>query len=243
MKILGIESAALTASAAILVDGVITAEYSTNFKKTHSQTLLPMIEELFRMTGLTPQDMDAVAVSEGPGSFTGLRIGAATAKGIAFAINKPIIPVSTLAAMAYGLFDSASLICPIMDAKRDQVYTGSYVFKKGAFSCISEPDALSVEEQAEKAKKAASELGRPIIYLGDGVPVYEAKLRELVPGALFAPAHQRYERAANVCALAEELYTSGVSVSAEDFLPVYLRKSQAEREREEALRSQGLPVE
>jgi len=239
MKILGIESAALTASAALTVDGTVIAEYSTNFKKTHSQTLLPMVEELFRMTGMTPAELDAVAVSEGPGSFTGLRIGAATAKGIAFAVGRPIIPVSTLAAMAYGLFDSASLLCPIMDAKRSQVYTASYVFENGTLRCIREPEALSVEEQAENAKKAAFELGKNILYVGDGVPVYEVKLRELIPGALFAPAHQRYERAANVCALAETVYAEGGAVNAEDFLPVYLRKSQAEREREEA----GLPLE
>ena len=128
MKILGIESSSLVASVAILTDDVITAEYTVNFKKTHSQTLLPMIDEVVRMTETNLEEMDAIAVSGGPGSFTGLRIGSATAKGLGLALEKPLIHVPTIEAMAYGCFRSSDIICPIMDARRNQVYTGIYCF-------------------------------------------------------------------------------------------------------------------
>ena len=118
VKILGIESSALVASVAIWEDGVITAEYTVNFKKTHSQTLLPMIDEIFRMTEQDKDSIDAIAIAAGPGSFTGLRIGSATAKGLGLALNVPLISVPTLDAMAYQCFDTVSTICPIMDARR-----------------------------------------------------------------------------------------------------------------------------
>ena len=129
MRILGIESSSLVASVAIVTDGVVTGEYTMNYKKTHSQTLLPMLDELTRMLDLELDTIDAVAVSGGPGSFTGLRIGSATAKGLGLALKKPLIHVPTLDAMAYNLWGSDALICPIMDARRNQVYTGVYQVK------------------------------------------------------------------------------------------------------------------
>ena len=121
MKILALDSSSLVASVALVTDAVLTAEYTINFKKTHSQTLLPMIDEMAKMTELDLETLDAVAVAAGPGSFTGLRIGSATAKGLGLALKKPLISVSTIDAMAYGLFGSADLVVPIMDAKRNQV--------------------------------------------------------------------------------------------------------------------------
>ena len=126
MKILGIESSSLVASAAVVSDGILTAEYTVNFKKTHSQTLLPMIHEIVNMLEMDLRSLDAIAVAGGPGSFTGLRIGGATAKGLGLALKKPLVHVPTVEAMAYNLWGSSALVCPIMDARRNQVYTGLY---------------------------------------------------------------------------------------------------------------------
>ena len=129
MKILALDSSGLVASAAVVEDDITIAEYTINYKKTHSQTLLPMLDELRRMTELDLHTIDAIAVAAGPGSFTGLRIGSATAKGLGFALDIPIIPVPTVDALAYNLYGSDKLICPLMDARRNQVYTGLYTFR------------------------------------------------------------------------------------------------------------------
>lgn len=130
MRILGIESASLVASVAIVTDDVITAEYTVNLKKTHSQTLLPMIDEIVKMLEVPLESIDAIAVSGGPGSFTGLRIGSATAKGLGLALKKPLIHVPTMDAMGYCLYGASALICPMLDARRQQVYTGLYRYEE-----------------------------------------------------------------------------------------------------------------
>ena len=131
MKVLGIESSSLVASVALVTDDILTAEYTVNFKKTHSQTLLPMLDEIVKMLGLDLETIDAIATAGGPGSFTGLRIGAATAKGLGLALKKPLIHVPTVDAIAYNMWGASGLICPIMDAKRCQVYTGLYHMENG----------------------------------------------------------------------------------------------------------------
>ena len=230
MKILGIESSSLTASAAIWEDGILTAEYTVNFKKTHSQTLLPMIDEICRMTEQEPKTMDAIAVASGPGSFTGLRIGAATAKGLALALALPVVAVPTLDAMAYQCFDAVSVICPIMDARRGQVYNGLYEWENGRFFIKQPSRALDMAEVIEELNAA----GGPVIFLGDGVPVYEDRIREqMVQPFDFAPANDNRQRAASVAALGAVYYTAGKFETAAEHKPDYLRKSQAEREREE----------
>lgn len=232
MRILGIESSSMVASVAVVTDGVTTAEYTVNFKKTHSQTLLPMIDEVARMLELELSSVDAIAVSGGPGSFTGLRIGSATAKGLGLALDKPLIHVPTVDAMAYNLYGAAALICPIMDARRNQVYTGLYHFAQ-EFEIVKPQCAMDVAELAGKL----NERGEAVIFLGDGVPVYEQRLRELltVPCA-FAPAHVNRQRAASVAALGAVYYAAGRTETAEEHAPDYLRKAQAERELEEARR-------
>ena len=130
MKIVAIESSGLVASVALWADGCLMGEFTTNFKKTHSQTLLPMLDQLIKTLGVPLDTCDALAVSAGPGSFTGLRIGSATAKGISLALGLPIIEVPTVDGIAYNLFGTDRLICPLMDAKRQQVYTGLYTFTK-----------------------------------------------------------------------------------------------------------------
>ncbi len=146
MKILAIEASSLVASVAILTDDIITAEYTINHKITHSQTLLPMIDEVCKRTETEVEEFDAIAISSGPGSFTGLRIGSATAKGLGMALNIPLIHVPTLDAMAYNAFGTDMLICPIMDARRSQVYTGIYSFENNEFAIHHESCAVSIEE-------------------------------------------------------------------------------------------------
>ncbi len=150
MRILAIEASSLVASVAILTDDIITAEYTVNHKKTHSQTLLPMIDEVCKMAEVEPESFDAIAVSGGPGSFTGLRIGSATAKGLGQALGIPIIHVPTLDAMAYNMYGTDMLICPIMDARRSQVYTGIYSFEEGKLSVHMPSSAMAIDELIEK---------------------------------------------------------------------------------------------
>jgi tRNA threonylcarbamoyladenosine biosynthesis protein TsaB len=229
MKILGIESSSLVASVAIVTDDILTAEYTVNYKKTHSQTLLPMLDEIVRMTETDLESIDAIAVSAGPGSFTGLRIGAATAKGLGLALSKPLIAVSTLEATACNLFGESALICPIMDARRSQVYNGLYRFEK-ELETIVPARALSVEELIEELNAG----NEKTVFLGDGVPVYGEIIRKKMQVQFdFAPANQNRQRASSVAVLGEKYFREGKTVDPDVFTPVYLRKSQAEREREE----------
>lgn len=240
MKILGIESASVTASAAVLADDVLLSEYTTNYKKTHSETLLPMIREILEMTGTAPEELSLIAVSAGPGSFTGLRIGAAAAKGLAFALGIPIVPVPTLDAIAYNLAGSGDILCPLLDARRGEAYTGLYMFSGEEFTVLREAAALPLETQVKTAEMLAKEYGRAVTYLGDGLPVFRDRIALLTEGrAHFAPAHLRNQRAGSVAMLGRDLYARGVVSDAVNFLPVYLRKSQAEQERE----AMGLSIE
>lgn len=230
MRILAIDSSGLVASAAIIEDENMVAEYTVYYKKTHSQTLLPMIDEIITMTDSNLADIDAIAISAGPGSFTGLRIGSATAKGLGLALNKPLLSIPTVDSIAYNLYGTDKLICPLMDAKRSQVYTGLYEFQKDSF-CVVEPQmAISIEEILQKI----NEYGRDVIFLGDGVPVYHGKIEELckVP-YYFAPAHLNKQRAAAVGTLAKQYFSQGKQEAAQEHKPEYLRLSQAERERME----------
>ena len=229
MKILGSDSSSLVASVAVVTDDILTAEYTVDFKKTHSQTLLPMIDEVVTMLGMDLHEIDAIAVSGGPGSFTGLRIGSATAKGLGLALEKPLIHVPTVDAMAYNLWGSDALICPIMDARRNQVYTGIYRFER-EFETVMDQDAMDMGELIGKLNG----MGERVIFLGDGVPVYEKQISEkmTVPYDL-APAHVNRQRAASVAALGAVYFAEGKTETAMEHKPDYLRKSQAEREREE----------
>lgn len=232
MRILGIESSSLVASVAVLTDDVLTAEYTVNFKKTHSQTLLPMIDEVAGMLELDLQSVDAIAVSGGPGSFTGLRIGSATAKGLGLALDKPLIHVPTIDGMAYNLYGTSALICPIMDARRGQVYTGLYHFER-EFQIVKESCAMDMRELAAEL----NERGERVIFLGDGVPVYEKIIREILTVPFdFAPAQMNRQRGASVAALGAVYFAEGKTQTAMEHVPDYLRKAQAERELEEAKR-------
>lgn len=246
LKIAALESSGLVASAAIMQDETLLAEYTVNYKKTHSQTLLPMLEELKRMTELSLDTLDAVAVSAGPGSFTGLRIGSATAKGLGMALQIPIIAVPTLDALAYNCYGTDALVCPIMDARRGQVYTGVYRFERESVDfgdplhdrlvVLQEACALPIEQIARRAEELALQYRTSILFLGDGVPVFRERLKQLLSVSYaFAPPHRCMQSAASVAALAMVRAKEDGMQSAAEHKPIYLRVSQAERERNEAV--------
>lgn len=230
MILLAIESSSLVASIAVMSDDTLIGEYTTNFKKTHSQTLLPMMNEVVQMTGISMQDVDAIVISGGPGSFTGLRIGAATAKGLGLALEKPLVNVPTVDALAYNLYGTDQVICPIMDARRQQVYTGLYTFEDDDFKVLCAQKAVSIGEIVEEI----NDMGRPVIFLGDGVPVNKTYIIEHINvPCSFAPAHLNAQRAGALVALGKRYYEAGHIETADEHVPEYLRLSQAERELQE----------
>lgn len=228
MKILALDSSGLVASVAIAQDDNVIAEYTINYKKTHSQTLLPMIDEIVKMTDTDLESIDAIAVAGGPGSFTGLRIGSATAKGLGMALDKPLINIPTIEGLAYNMYGVDKLICPMMDAKRNQVYTGVYKFNGNELITIKEQMAVDIKEVME----ILNSLGTEVIFLGDAVPVYKNIIEnEMKTGFIFAPAHLNRQRAGAVAMLAMEYAKVGKFETATEHMPQYLRMSQAERER------------
>ncbi len=230
MKILAVEASGSVAGAALTEDNILRAEFTLNYKMTHSQTIMPLIKEIKDYLKLDIRSLDYIACSAGPGSFTGLRIGAATAKGIAMGIKKPIVPVSTLAGLAYNVYMTDAVICPIIDARRDQVYTAFYQWKDGKLDTIVE-DRISL---IYDVIKDAGEFDRKVIFVGDGVFVQADKIRNNEK-FIIAPASCNMQRAASIASLAAELVKEKKFVSGSSFVPVYLRKSQAERELEEKM--------
>ncbi len=228
MKILGIDSSGLVASVAIVEDNDLKGEYTVNYKKTHSQTLLPMLDEVAKMIELDLNTIDAIAVSGGPGSFTGLRIGSATAKGLGLALNKPLIHIPTVDALAYNLTGNRDMVCPLMDARRNQTYPGLYRFDGNRMQIVKPQCAVGIDEIITEINKT----GEAVVFLGDGVAVFENYIKEncQVPYS-FAPAHVNKQRAGAVAALGLIYYENGQTETAVEHKPDYLRLSQAERER------------
>ncbi len=223
MNILGVESSAVSAGAALMRDGKIVAESYLNSGLTHSETLLPQIDEVLKKSKIDVSEIDLFAVSDGPGSFTGLRIGVGTIKGLAMAQGKPCAGVSPLMSLAYNVSVFDGLICPIMDARRAEVYNALYRFENGILKEVCAERAIPVEE-------LCSEISEKTIFVGDGVPVYKEKITQLLGDkAYFAPENLCYERASGIVMAAQSLER----VSADELLPRYIRKPQAEREYEE----------
>lgn len=234
MKILALDSSGLVASIAVVEDDNLLGEYTIHYKKTHSQTLLPMLEEVSRMIELDLQTLDAIAVSAGPGSFTGLRIGSATAKGLALALKKKIVSVPTVDALAYNLWGISDQICPLMDARRQQVYTGLYQFEGEEFHRILPQCAVGIEDILDTINRS----GKRTVFLGDGVPVFREYIRKnITVDYAFAPALGNKQRAASVAVLGGILYQEGLAEEAGEHKPEYLRLSQAEREYQEKARN------
>ncbi|MBE5920207.1 MAG: tRNA (adenosine(37)-N6)-threonylcarbamoyltransferase complex dimerization subunit type 1 TsaB [Pseudobutyrivibrio ruminis] len=229
MKILGIDGSGLVASVAVVEDDNLIGEYTTGYKKTHSQTLLPMLDALGTMIELDLNSIDAIAVAAGPGSFTGLRIASATAKGIGLSLGCPIVLVPTVDAIAFNMWGNSGIICPIMDARRGQVYTGLYSFSQdGSFNVLRQQCAVDFHDIAADINAR----GEAVTFLGDGVPVFKQLIEELitVPYRL-APAHLNRQHASSVATLGAIYYQNGECDTAADHRPEYLRLSQAERER------------
>lgn len=227
MKVLAIESSAVTASVAIMTEETLIAEYTINYKKTHSQTLLPMIAEICKMTETDVSDIDVVAVSDGPGSFTGLRIGAATGKGIALAKDKPMIAVPTLEAMAYNLVGDKRLICPVMDARRKHLYTGLYRFDGDSLVTQMGQSLMSYEELVS----ILNDRNEEVVFVGDGIEVAKDYIEvNLKCDYTFSPASLRTQRASSVALAAINMAKEGKTINSDLMKPDYLRPSQAERE-------------
>ena len=238
MRILALDSSGLVASVAIVekneTDEQLIAQYTVNYKKSHSKTLLPMLDEVAKMIELEMSTIDGIAVAGGPGSFTGLRIGSATAKGMGLALGKPLIHIPTLEGLAYNLCHTSAIVCPIMDARRRQVYTGIYKFEGNKIIVLEEQMAIGIEELGEKLRAYDEE----IIFLGDGVPVFKNDLIENILAGKkisFAPAHMNRQSAAALGTLAIQYFEEGKIETAREHQPDYLRVSQAERERKERL--------
>lgn len=227
MKILAIDTSALTASAAVVEDGTVLGEVSFTCKLNHSQTIMPVIDFLLKGLSLAPSDIDLFACANGPGSFTGLRIGIGTVKGLAYGTDKPAAGVSTLEALAYNAAQSGKLIAPIMDARRNQVYTALYKYENGAMTEVMAPCAMDCGELCKLIKEDT-------VFVGDGVKPFREQISSLLGGlAFFPPDNQILQRASNIAlAAANRQFLDAASLNA-----IYLRKSQAERERENSERN------
>lgn len=228
MKILSIESATVTASCAVSQGENILGEYTLRHKKTHSEKLMPLIEELMEDLGLKINDIDVIAVSEGPGSYTGLRIGAAIAKSLAFAADIKIVSVPTIQSLAANIYDVDKLIVPVMDAKAGRIYTGIYKWVNGECKEVLRQFPCNIGELIE----ILNDYREPVIFNGDGSVNYKEKIENnLNRKACFAPEMFNYLKASTLNFIAYKMAVQGDTVLAKDFKPQYLRLSQAERNR------------
>ncbi|MGL5245214.1 MAG: tRNA (adenosine(37)-N6)-threonylcarbamoyltransferase complex dimerization subunit type 1 TsaB [Sarcina sp.] len=231
MIVLGVDSSSSTATCALISEKGVLGEINLNDKKQHSVLIMDMIDRLLQDCNLTIKDVDGFAISEGPGSFTGLRIGMATLKGLSFGTNKPCLGISSLKGLAYNVINFNGIICPIIDALRNNVYTCLFKVENGELISISDSSCLSLDELIE-ILEAKNE---PVIFLGDGIEKHKETLSEKVKFSSFAPITSTYPKASSICALALPLLQQGISGNLNTMAPVYLRKSQAEREYEERM--------
>ncbi len=229
MNILAVDTSALTATVAVMKNGVLVFENNITNALTHSETLMPMIDYALNSVNLSVKDIDLFAVSCGPGSFTGIRIGVSAIKALAYATDKPVFGISTLEALACNLSVTENIpVCPIMDARRSQVYNAIYKFQDGRAEIVEAPRALSIEELCET-------INEKTLFVGDGVNVYKDKIIEICKeNAVFAPPHLMLQKAASI-AYRASIASENEYLTPEALEVIYLRKSQAEREREERI--------
>ncbi len=229
MLILAFESSAKPASVALLRDGSLLSQYSQCSALTHSRTLLPMAEDMLKNAELSLADVDLFAVAHGPGSFTGIRIGVSAVKGLAWASEKPCVGVSTLEAMAWHGLAAGGFVCPVMDARRSQVYNALFEIREGKPVRLTEDRPIALEELVPELQA----LDRPVFLVGDGAELTAKFLDSAGIPYRLAPENLRWQSAWGVAMAARDKAPGG----ADDLLPVYLRLSQAERERQERMRS------
>lgn len=226
MKILSLDSSSESASIAILEEDKLLGEMTFNYKKQHSVILMPMIDTLLHNLSMNIDDIDGFVVSKGPGSFTGLRIGMATIKGLSLGTDKPFIGVSSLDALAYNLFEIEGIVCPVMDALRNNVYTCLYTYEKGKLKVISDYMAVSIEDLAN----LLNSYDKKVYFIGDATYKYKSLLQSKVNNCTFAPSHLNLARASSLGEIGLKKIQLGFKDDLNNSAPIYLRKSQAERE-------------
>lgn len=233
MKILSLDSSTESATCAILDEYKLFGEITFNYKKQHSTVLMPIIDKLLKDLNIDINSLDGFVVSKGPGSFTGLRIGAAVIKGLSQGTGKPFIGVSSLDALAYNLCYTSGIICPILDALRGNVYTALYNFKNDNLNITSKYMIIPIDDLIE----LLNHHNKPVYFLGDAVPKFKEKLMLKIKDVHFAPIHLNVVKASSLGELGLKLLDSGFKDDLYEFAPFYLRKSQAEREYEKKLES------
>jgi tRNA threonylcarbamoyladenosine biosynthesis protein TsaB len=226
MRVLSLDSSTEAASIAIIEENRLLGEITFNFEKQHSVILMPMIDNLLSSLHLTVNSLDGFVVSRGPGSFTGLRIGMATIKGLCLGSSKPFVSVSSLDSLAYNLCFAPGIICPILDALRNNVYTRLYTSSKGKLEPLSDYMVISVDELIDLLRAKNS----PVYLTGDAVDKFIDKFNESLSEVYFAPPHLNFTRASSLGELGIKLLSSGLNEDLNTSTPIYLRKSQAERE-------------
>lgn len=226
MKILAVDTSATAASVAVAEENKLIGEFSINTALTHSQTLMPMVDELLNNTGLSVNDIDAVAVNAGPGSFTGVRIGVAAVKGIAFPKNLPCVSVSTLESMAYNMLGNDCIVCSVMDARCSQVYNALFRVKGCTVTRMTDDRALSLTD----LKNELRNINEKVVLVGDGAVLCSKFLGEELENIMLAPFNNRIQTASSVVYAAFEKINNGETVKADELMPVYLRLPQAQRE-------------
>lgn len=230
MKILAIDTTCNVATAAITENDRLLTSYTIDYKRTHSQKIMPIINDILQSVDLQVSDIDLFAVVNGPGSFTGVRIGVATMNGLSHVLQKPIIGVNTLEALAYNLKGVTDVICSIVDARHENLYYAAYEWKKDNLSCLIHPCADTLDNCLKNLQK----LNKKIIFTGDAGAVYYDKICKILgDAAYFAGTLTSITQAASVAACAWDKAKIGKAQSYSDILPCYFRKSQAEREAEE----------
>lgn len=226
--ILAVDTSAKSVSCAVVRDHKIIASFYSNAGLTHSQTLLPMVEDVLREANVSIEQLDALAVNAGPGSFTGVRIGVSAIKGLAFTHNTPCIPVSTLECMVENVaIRPGTIVCGVMDARCQQVYSATFTADDdGNVQRLFDDVAVSIADLGEQLQT----LQRPVILVGDGCEICYDSLKDVVPNLSIAPPAVRYQNAVGTALVAERRYAAGKTITASDLLPLYLRLPQAERE-------------
>lgn len=228
MKILAVDTSTSAATAAIMEDGRLISEYILNSSRAHSQKIMGIIDELFKKSGIKPSEIDLYACSAGPGSFTGLRIGAAIVKGMAQTFGKPVAGVPTLDALAYNLYNCTGLVCPMLDAQRGMVYSNLYSWERGRLVKREDLRVILIEDLIKLIKDKAM----PTTFLGDGVLLFEESLKEGLGEYYVAPSDSLLPRASSCARIAVEMYHKGTLDTYDSFRLTYIRKSQAEVEYE-----------
>lgn len=238
MRILAIDTSTAAASSAIIEDGRLLCEFTINDGRKHSEKLMNIINIALENSGIEISQIDAFACSIGPGSFTGLRLGAAAVKGLGQAMNKPLIAVPTLEALAYNIFPCKGLVCPMLDAQRKMVYSSLYRIEDNKLIKLEDYRAIDIDRLINRLE----EYGEEIVILGDGVPIFGQKLKDALPNVVEASSATLYPRASSVAALAEKLYKEGKALNYNELELYYIRKSQAEVEYDKKEKVEIVPM-